>query len=175
MKKFNNRIAAGMAVAALVLCLVAPLTFTSCSNSHPELDITIESDYSSIIQAIGSVNNTLSEKLALIEQAMKEGFANEQEAQEQIRAVLASLGGTAEERLAAIETAVKAQTTALETKLALIETALADGFVDNASALDLLKTAVESLGSGVYERLAAIETAVGSQTTSFEVKPSSSM
>ncbi|MBO4417271.1 MAG: hypothetical protein J5801_04040, partial [Bacteroidales bacterium] len=170
MKKFNNRIAAGLAIVALVSCLAAPLTFTACSNSHPELDITIESDYSSIIDAIGSVNKTLTEKLALLEQAMKEGFADQQEAQEQIRAALESLSGTAGERLGAIEAAVKAQTTALDTKLALIEIALADGFVDNGSALDLLKTAIESLGSGVYERLAAIESAVGSQTTSFEVK-----
>ena len=85
------------------LLLLAPLAFTSCQPASPEIAITIESDYSQIIEAIKSVDKTLSQKLAAIESAMQSGFADSKAAQELIATAVASLSGTLEEKLAAIE------------------------------------------------------------------------
>ena len=150
--------------------LLAPLAFTSCDNVHPELSITIESDYSQIIEAIKSVNNTLTEKLAAIESAVQNGLADNKTSQELIQQALASLSGTLAEKLAAIESAVQAQTTSLEMKLALIEAAVKEGLASGATQQNLLKEAIESLGGTLAEKLAAIETAIKEQTSSLEAK-----
>ena len=89
-------------VLGALLLLLAPLAFTACQPEPAKIDITIESDYSQIIEAIKSVDNTLTQKLAAIETAMQSGFADSKAAQELVAAAVASLSGTMEQKLAAI-------------------------------------------------------------------------
>ena len=152
------------------MLMLAPLSFTSCKPEPAEIKITIKSDYSQVIEAINSVNNTLTEKLAAIESAVQNGLADNKTSQELIQQALASLSGTLAEKLAAIESAVQAQTTSLEMKLALIEAAVKEGLASGATQQNLLKEAIESLGGTLAEKLAAIETAIKEQTSSLEAK-----
>ena len=171
MKQFKFRsITCGLLGTLLLLGTAAPLTFTSCENEHPEINITLTSDYSGIIDAINNVNKSLTDKLALIEAAVKNGNVASGQSFDLIIAAINSLSGSLEQKLAAIETAVKNQTTSLETKLDLIEAALKTGFADNKTAQGLIQTAIESLTGSVEEKLAAIETAIKNQTTSLETK-----
>ncbi|MBQ2566175.1 MAG: hypothetical protein II552_03365, partial [Bacteroidales bacterium] len=62
MKQFKSiSIPCGLLCALLWLGMAAPLAFTSCENGHPELNVTLTSDYSTIIDAIKKVNTTLSD------------------------------------------------------------------------------------------------------------------
>ena len=88
---------------ALAILLLAPLAFSLCENRHPEMDITMETDFSEIIAAINSANKSLSDKLALIEASLQQGLADNQAAMEQVRQAVASLSGTMEEKLAVVE------------------------------------------------------------------------
>ena len=169
MKMFRT-IKCGLLGAFLLLGFVAPLTFTSCENSHPEINLEFKSDYSGIIDAINKTNASLAEKLANIESAIKEGTLKNAQALDAIKAAVASMEGTVAQKLAAIESAVKDQTTSFETKMALIETALNEGFADVAEGQDLMKQALESLEGTVAEKLAAVEKAVKDQTLSLETK-----
>ncbi|MBR0533568.1 MAG: hypothetical protein IJK19_02615 [Bacteroidales bacterium] len=170
MKQFFRTIKCGVLGAFLLLGLVAPLTFTSCENSHPEINLEFKSDYSGIIDAINKTNTSLAEKLANIESSIKEGTLKNTQALEAIKAAVASMEGTVAQKLAAIESAVKDQTTSFETKMALIETALNEGFADVAEGQDLMKQALESLEGTVAEKLEAVEKAVKDQTLSLETK-----
>ena len=154
----------------LLLGMVSPLAFTSCVTPQPEIKVTLEMDYGKIIQAINATNSSLTEKLSLIETALKNGFDENNTQQALLKQAVESLGGTMEEKLAAVETAVKAQTTSLETKLGLIQASVDAGFVDTQAQQVLLKQAIESLGGTMEEKLAAVETAIKSQTTSLETK-----
>ncbi len=154
----------------LLLGMATPLAFTACESQQPEIIITLESDYSDIVQTINNANSTLTGKLAQIESALNNGFAQSSEGMSLIQQAVASLNGTVAEKLAAIEAAIQAQTTSLETKLALIEAAVQADIADSQEAQDLIKEAIESLDGTVAEKLAAIEDAVKAQTTSFETK-----
>ena len=154
----------------LLLGMATPLAFTACESQQPEIIITLESDYSDIVQTINNANSTLTGKLAQIESALNNGFAQSSEGMSLIQQAVASLNGTVAEKLAAIEAAIQAQTTSLETKLALIEAAVQADIADSQEARDLIKEAIESLNGTVAEKLAAIEDAVKAQTTSFETK-----
>ena len=123
--------------------------FTSCENEHPAVNVTLNSDYSGIVEAINSVNTTLLDKLALIEEAIKNGTVASGEANDLIKKALETMNGTLEDKLAAIEEAIKSQTTSLESKLGLIETALKTGFTDQKTALGEIKTALESIKGSV--------------------------
>lgn len=154
----------------MLLAFVTPTALTSCQNEQPEVDLTIRMKFDGIVDAIMQMSTTLEEKLALIESAMKDGFADNQAAQELVRSALASLSGTTEQKLAAIEATVTAQTASLEMKLALIEAAVQDGFADGQAQQELLLQAVDALEGSVEEKLAAIEEAVKAQTTCLETK-----
>lgn len=154
----------------MLLAFVAPTALTSCQNEQPEVDLTIRMKFDGIVDAIMQMSTTLEEKLALIESAMKDGFADNQAAQELVRSALASLSGTTEQKLAAIEATVTAQTASLEMKLALIEAAVQDGFANGQAQQELLLQAVDALEGSVEENLAAIEEAVKAQTNSLETK-----
>lgn len=154
----------------LLLGMATPLAFTACESQQPEIIITLESDYSDIVQTINNANSTLTGKLAQIESALNNGFAQSSEGMSLIQQAVASLNGTVAEKLAAIEAAIQAQTTSLETKLALIEAAVQADIADSQEAQDLIKEAIESLNGTVAAKLAAIEDAVKAQTTSFETK-----
>lgn len=167
MKTKDRRIWHSMVLTFLFL---APLAFSSCENRHPEMDITMETDFSEIIAAINRANKSLADKLALIEASLQQGLADSQAAMEQVRQAVASLSGTMEEKLAAVEAAVKAQTTSLETKLALVEAAVSNGFADSQAQQALLQQAIASLSGSMEERIALIEAAVKAQTTSLETK-----
>lgn len=156
--------------AILLLAPASPLVFTACNTESAQIDITMKSDYSKIIEAIDDVNNTLSQKLTLIESAISDGFADSKAQQEMIRKALESLSGTMSEKFAAIETAIKNQTAGLETKLALIEAAVAEGFADEKAQQELIKTAVDSLTGSVEERLKAIETAIQGESLGLGTK-----
>ena len=156
--------------AILLLAPASPLVFTACNTESPQIDITMKSDYSKIIEAIDDVNNTLSQKLTLIESAISDGFADSKAQQEMIRKALESLSGTMFEKFAAIETAIKNQTASLETKLALIEAAVAEGFADEKAQQELIKSAIESLTGPVEERLKAIEAAVQGESLGLGTK-----
>ena len=156
--------------SVLAILLLAPLAFLSCENRHPEMDITMDTDFREIISAINSANKSLSDKLALIEASLQQGLADNQAAMEQVRQAVASLSGTMEEKLAAVEAAVKTQTTSLETKLALVEAAVSNGFADSQAQQALLQQAIASLSGSIEERTAQIETTVKAQTASLETK-----
>ena len=150
MKQFKFRfITCGLLGALLLLGIAAPLTFTACENEHPEISITLTSDYSSIIEAINNANKSLADKLALIEAAVKNGNIASEQSFDLISKAINSLSGSLEQKLAAIETAIKNQTTSLETKLDLIEAALKTGFTDEKTALGEIKTALESIKGSV--------------------------
>ena len=150
MKQFKFRfITCGLLGALLLLGIAAPLTFTACENEHPEIIITLTSDYSSIIEAINNANKSLADKLALIEAAVKNGNIASEQSFDLISKAINSLSGSLEQKLAAIETAIKNQTTSLETKLDLIEAALKTGFTDEKTALGEIKTALESIKGSV--------------------------
>ena len=151
----------------IVLCMLA---FTACDNSNPEINIRMETDYSEIIDAIGDANRSLSNKLALIEAAMKNGLAENDALLGLIQEALSSMSGTLEEKLAAVEAVMKTRTTALETKLALVEAAVNKGFADSQTQRELLRQAVAAMGGSLEEKIAALDAAVKSETTTLETK-----
>lgn len=168
--KTTKRSLLGLLGGLMLLAFVAPTALTSCQNEQPEVDLTIPVGFEGVVDAIKQMRTTLEEQLALIESAMKDGFADNQAAQELVRSALASLSGTTEQKLAAIEATVTAQTASLEMKLALIEAAVKDGFADGQAQQELLLQAVDALEGSVEEKLAAIEEAVKAQTTCLETK-----
>lgn len=169
MKLFKS-ISCGLLSALLLLGAVAPLTFTACDNEHPEINISLTSDMSGIVQAINDANNSLTMKLALIEAAIKEGNLQNQQAFDLIVKAIETLNGTLDQKLAAIEAAITSQTASLETKLALIEAAIKAGLIDSKTDLTLIEKALETLNGTLEDKLAAIEAAIASQTTSLETK-----
>ena len=76
MKRFIDRniLDGGLLGLFLLLGMVSPLAFTSCMAPQPEIEITLVMDYSKVIQAINATNRSLTEKLSLIETALKNGF-----------------------------------------------------------------------------------------------------
>ena len=131
MKRFTNRIIhCGGLVSFLLLVPLASVTFTACGNPAPELNISMETDFSGVLAALNNANTSLSDKLSSIEKAMSDGLADSQEALEMVRKAVESMNGTMAEKLAAIETAIQSQTTSLETKIALVEAAVKNGFAD---------------------------------------------
>ena len=157
-------------IIILFWLLLASVVITSCDAEPVKVSVTMEADYSQIIEAINSANQTLTDKMSLIETALSKGFADDKAAQELLRQAIASLSGTADEKLTAIEAAVKSQTASLETKLGLIEAAVTGGFADVAAQQKLLESALESLSGTAAEELSLIEAAVNSQTASLETK-----
>ena len=158
-------------VVLVIPCIFITPAFTSCENEHPAVNVTLNSDYSGIVEAINSVNTTLSDKLALIEEAIKNGTVASGEANDLIKQALETMNGTLEEKLAAIEEAIKSQTTSLESKLGLIETALNTGFTDQKTALGEIKTALESIkGSvdGLDSAIDGVVTAIDKVTTAVD-------
>ena len=166
----NKNTGALRVVLGALLLLLAPLTFSACQPEPVKIDITIDKEYSQIIDAITSVDKTLAQKLAAIEAAVQDGFADDKAAKELITAAVASLSGKAADKLATVEAAVQAQTASFETKLALIEAAAREGFASGAAQQELLRQALEALGGTLEEKIAAIEKAVTSQTASLETK-----
>lgn len=155
------------------LC-VSALSFTACVDlGHPEINITIESDYSGIIGAINDANRSLSEKLSLIESAIDEGRADAETQQEMLREAIAAIPGSLEKKLAAIETAISSQTSGLETKLALIEAAVTTGFANQQTAFDLLTTALETgitaSNANMVNALADIKSAINNISSALTV------
>ena len=157
-------------ILLLSLLLLAPLAFTACDNGNPEINIEMETDYREIIKAIGDTKQSLSNKMALIEAAVRNGLAENQSLLELMQEAVSSLGGTLEEKLAAIETAMQMRTTALETKLALVEAAVNNGFADSKKQQELLQQAVAAMGGTLENKLSAIDSAVTSKTTGLETK-----
>lgn len=169
MKMFRT-IKCGLLAAFLLFGTAAPLTFTACTNEHPEINVQMVSDYSGIIDVIKNLDKSLADKMALIENAIKEGTLSNTQALDAIKTVLNNMNGTMADKLAAIEAAVNSQTTSLETKLALIETALNEGFADVAEGQDLMKGAIESLEGTVADKLDAVKAAMDDQTTALKTK-----
>ena len=154
----------------IILLTLLPLFLIACDNMRPDISITVQSDYSQIIDAVGSTSRSLSDKLQLIEAAVSSGFADGKDKQALLQQAVASLSGTLSEKLAAIESAVNSQTTSLETKLGLIEAAVTQGFANDKAKQELLQQAIKSLSGSLSSRLAAVEGAVNSQTVSLEAK-----
>ena len=153
-----------------LVLLLASVTFPACENAHSDIDITLQTDYSQIVEAIDGVDQSLTEKLGLIEAAVAGGFADNVAAQQLVQKAVASLSGSLAEKLAAVETAVKGGTTSLERKLGLIEAAVTQGFVDGKAQQALIRSAVETLSGTADEKLAQVEGAVKNQTGSLETK-----
>ena len=160
----------GLLGALLLLGTAAPFALTSCDNAHPELNITLTSDYSTLIDAMKDNNKSLIEKLGMIEQAIKNGNTDAKSAQELLLEALKAINGTLEQKLAAIEEAINSQTTSLDTKLGLIQAAINGGFANDKTALDLIKEAIGTLNGTVDQKLAAIEEAIKSQATTLDTK-----
>ena len=172
MRRNKISILGSIAGMLFLVGVAAPVTFTSCDTaaSMPEINLTMESDYSGIIEAIKNGNKSLTDQLALIETAIKNGFKGNDEAIKLIEAAVKALQGTVEDKLAAIETAIESQTTSLETKLGLIEAAVKTGAADAQEQQELIAKAIKALQGSLEEKLAKIEEAVKGQTTSLETK-----
>ena len=160
----------GMLCMLLSLVLLSPLSFTACVNAHPEVDIEVETDYTQIIAAIKDSRKSLTDKLDLIEKAIKSGLSQNESLLILVQGAVNSLSGTLEERLAAIEEAVKAQGTSLEAKLALVEAAVNSGMADDAARQALLLKTIESLGGTLEEKMTALEALMNTQTSSLETR-----
>ena len=154
---------------ALLLAL-APLATWSCEQEPEVIEITVQSDFSQLVAALENADASLSERMALLESAMKSGLADSQAAVALVRQAVQALRGSLEDKLAAVSEAVKSQGTSLETKLALIEAAIRTGFADAQAQRTLLQEAIASLGGNFEEKVAALEKAVKSQSTSLETK-----
>lgn len=148
MKQFKFRIfPCGLLCAILLLGTSAQLTFTSCENQYPEINISLTSDYSGIINEINNANKTLTEKLTLIESAVNQGQISTQSSLDLIKKALETLTGSLDEKSDAIMKAIQSQTTTLESKLGLIQAALDTGLTDANTSLALIKEAINSVSS----------------------------
>ncbi len=152
------------------LVFAAFLSLLACDDDVPSVDIALQPDYRGILEAISQSGQSLSDKLALIEAAQRDGMADTEAALDLIRQAVASLTGTVGQKLAAIAEAVKSQATSLETKLVLIEAALSNGFADSAAARALLLEAIDSLGGTLEEKQAAVQAAIADGTTSLSAR-----
>lgn len=170
MKISRRFLPAGILCAWLLLPPLSTAVFTSCRQEPASINITMVSDYSQLLEALGKTNQTLTDKLSLVEAALSQGFAGSQDAGQMLAQALSALSGTTEEKLAQIEAAVKSQTASLELKLALIEAAVTGGFADEAAQQALTLSAIQTLSGTMDERLAAIGTAIKSQTAGLEAK-----
>ena len=160
----NNRI------LLFILLILLPFAFSSCESEPARIEIVEKGDYSVLLEAVRSADQSLSAKLALVEKAVMDGVASDAQVAQLIQEMIKSLEGTLADKLSAIEEAVKAQTTALETKLALIEAAVQGGLADSQAQQALLQQALEALSGTLEQKLAAIEEAVKAQSTSLETK-----
>ena len=165
MKRINR-----IPLLLLLLLPLASLAFASCDSEPASISIVQKGDYSELLEAIRSADKSLSAKLALIEDALNTGLADNRQAIQLVQEMLTAMGGTIEEKLAAIEEAMKAQTSALETKLALVEAAVRSGFADSGGQQALLRQALASLSGTLEEKLSAIKAAVESQAMALETK-----
>jgi hypothetical protein len=170
MKASRRFLPAGMLCVLLLFTPLAPAVFTSCHPEPATINITMVADYSQILEALSRTNQSLTEKLSLVETALSQGFADSEEAGQMLSQALSTLTGTMEEKFDQIEAAVKSQTASLEIKLALIEAAVTGGFADAAAQQALILSALQSLKETTEERFAAIESAMKSQTASLESK-----
>ena len=155
-------------IPLVALCVM--LLFSSCESSSPEISITFESDYGQLVAAIENVNQSLTDRMSLLEAAMESGLADGQAAIALVRKAVETLGGDMEKKLAAVSEAVKSQGTSLETKLALIEAAADAGFADAQARQVLLQEALASLGGSLEEKMTALEAVVRKQTTDLDTK-----
>ena len=158
-------------IRVLVLLLaVAPVVFTSCENTRPDITITFESDARGVRDVLKGMSQSLADRLAQLESAMEGGMADYQEALSQVRQAVDSLGGSLDEKLAAVTEVVKLQGTSLEAKLALIEAAVSAGFADGQAQQALLQEAVAALEGSEEERLSTLEAAIKNQSADLVTK-----
>ena len=75
MKAFKNKSFWCGILCAVALFGFTPILLTSCEQEPAEINVTLETDMSSIIAAINNANTALSDKLATIEKAMSDGLA----------------------------------------------------------------------------------------------------
>lgn len=109
MKNAGRTLSGGLLGLFLILGMTAPLAFTSCESPQSDINIKLEKNYSAIIEAINQSSRSLSDKLALIEAAIVDGFADNQKALALIQQAVETLGGSMSEKMADIEAAVKAR------------------------------------------------------------------
>lgn len=153
-----------------ILLVLLPFAFPSCESEPARIEVVEKGDYSVLLEAVRSSEQSLSAKLALVAKAALEGLASDAQVIQLIQEMMKSLEGTLEEKLSAIEEAVKAQTTDLEAKLALIEAAVQGGLADAQTQQALIQQALESLSGTVEQKLAAIEEAVKARGTTLETR-----
>ena len=153
-----------------ILLVLLPFAFPSCESEPARIEVVEKGDYSVLLEAVRSSEQSLSAKLALVAKAALEGLASDAQVIQLIQEMMKSLEGTLEEKLSAIEEAVKAQTADLEAKLALIEAAVQGGLADAQTQQALIQQALESLSGTVEQKLAAIEEAVKARGTTLETR-----
>ena len=98
MKKLLNCL-----LLALSMGAAAVLGFSSCENEPPEVCLVVTTDFDKVLQAVNSNSISLTEKLARIEEAVKQGVADQKAAWQLLLKAIESLEGSVEERLAAID------------------------------------------------------------------------
>ena len=154
----------------LILLSVVLLTVSSCENTPAKIDISLDPDFSGMLEAIRGGDKSLDDKLGLIERAAAGGLADNSEALSLIQAFVASLDGSIEEKLGVLESAMESQAGGLETKIALVEEAFRRGFADLQSQQQLLLQAISSFSGSAEEKLAAVKSAVESQSSDISTK-----
>ena len=155
----------------LMLLLLLPFgTLPSCMLEPVKIELELDMDYKGLLAAVRDANQSVSAKLALVEEALNSGLASNQQAIQLLQEMIKALEGNSLEKLLAIEGAIKSQTTGLETKLALVEAAVQGGFADASQSQALLAEALETLGGSLEQKVEAIEDAVSSQNTALSAK-----
>lgn len=167
-------------------------TFTSCEQDAPEINFThtttIVSDFSGIIKAINDMSLSLSEKLAIIDdaiqaqtltfsqkmdvlhKAIENGILTYQDMTQKTIDAINAMNASMAEKLATIQTTLAAMNTSLTDKLALIEATMKTGLADIVTSEALIKQAIESLDGNMTSKLAVIETALADMNTSLTTK-----
>ena len=152
-----------------ILVMLSPLFFAACDSANPEIDIRLDTDYTEVLEALSSSQQSLINKITLIDEAVRKGLGENQSLLGLIQEALESTNGSMQEKLATIESLIKSGTT-METKLALAETALNSGLADSKRQQELLLTAVESLDGTLEEKFDEVESVMTSSNSQLETK-----
>jgi uncharacterized protein len=154
----------------LLLAILSPLSFVACDSANPEIDIRFDTDYTEVMEALRDSRQSLVDKMALIEAALRGGLTGNQSLLGLIQEALESMNGSIQEKLKAIESVMKSSTTSLETKMALAEAAVKQGFADSKTQRQLIKDALDALGGSLEEKLAELESVMKSTNAQLETK-----
>ena len=136
---------------------IASFAFSSCVNEAPEINYVVEythnSDFSSIIAAINSQTNSIAEKLAAVETAVKNGFLSMEEASGALKDALVESLNNQNASLSDIQQAIASQNLLLEDKLDVLNAAIATQTATLDDALESIEMSVDTQTEALKAKL----------------------